>query len=86
MKLYEETPVESMVIDAHGNTKAVQTYVFNRAARRYRNGRHLREALRKHQMIKSQKIGNTTLIVLQLRQVVECAQQLVKSGKSLWKM
>jgi aminoglycoside N3'-acetyltransferase len=86
VNLYEETPVESLVIDATGQAKAVHTYVFSRAARQYRNGRHLREALRKQHMIERRKIGNTALTVLQLRQVVECAQHLVRTGKSLWKM
>ena len=86
VKLYEETPLGSIVIDTSGNTKAVQTYVFSSAARRYRNGQNLREALRKANIIESKTIGNTQLIVLQLPQVVQCAQQLVKSGKSLWKM
>ena len=37
VKLYEETPVESIVIDTSGNKKVVKTYVFSSAARRYRN-------------------------------------------------
>ena len=45
VKLYEEMPVESMVIDTSGNTKVVQTYVFSSASRRYRNSRNLRQAL-----------------------------------------
>jgi amino acid adenylation domain-containing protein len=86
VKLYEETPLESIVIDTSGNSKVVQTYVFSRAARRYRNRRNLREMLIKHKIMKSQKIGNTKLIVLELQQVVECAQQMVRAGKSLWKI
>jgi aminoglycoside N3'-acetyltransferase len=84
VKLCEETPVESIVITASGNKKVVQTYVFSKAARRYRNSRNFRDALIKHKIIKSKKIGNTKLIVLELQQVVECAQQMVRSGKSLW--
>jgi aminoglycoside 3-N-acetyltransferase len=85
VKLYEETPVESIVITASGHKKVVQTYVFSNAARRYRSSRNIREALIKHRIFQTNKIGNTKLIVLQLQQVVECAQQMVKAGKSLWK-
>jgi aminoglycoside N3'-acetyltransferase len=86
VKLYENIPMESIVIDTSGNTTVVQTYVFSSAARRYRNSRNLRETLIKNKMINSQKIGNTKLIVLQLQQVVECVQQMVRAGKPLWEI
>jgi hypothetical protein len=34
--------------------------------------------------MRAEKIGNTRLIVLQLQQVVECAQKMVRSGTPLW--
>jgi aminoglycoside 3-N-acetyltransferase len=84
VNLYDETPIESVVIDASGKRKTVQTYVFSSAARRYRNSRNLRQMLTKNRVVEMEKIGNTNLIVLQLRQVVECAQQMVRSGTPLW--
>jgi aminoglycoside 3-N-acetyltransferase len=85
VKLYEEMPVESMVIDAHGNTKVVRTYVFSRESRRYR-AQDLQQALIKERVVRTETIGNTRLIVLQLPQVVECAHRMVRAGKPLWKM
>jgi amino acid adenylation domain-containing protein len=86
VKLYEETPIESIVIDTSGNRKVVQTYVFSKAARRYRNRRNLLEALIQHNIINSKKIGNTQLMILHLQDVVDCAQHMVRAGKSLWTM
>ena len=86
VNLYEATPIESIVIDASGKRKTVKTYVFSSAAQRYRNSRNLRKMLIKHSVVKMEKIGNTNLIVLQLQQVVECAQHMVRSGTSLWNL
>ena len=84
MKLYDDTPLEGIVIDASGNKKPVKTYVFSSEARRYRNSRDLQQALRKDNLIQTGKIGNTKLIVLDLKQVVGCAQTMVRAGKPLW--
>jgi aminoglycoside 3-N-acetyltransferase len=85
VNLYEDMPVESMVIDTSGNTKVVQTYVFSSASRRHRS-QNLRRALIQNKLINGQKIGKTQLIVLHLQDVVECAQHMVRAGQSLWKM
>jgi hypothetical protein len=84
VKLYEEVPVESLVIDASGQVRTVKTQVFSRESRRYRNGRNLHQALIKDKVLHTGNIGNTKLTVLHLQQVVECAQKIVGSGKSLW--
>jgi amino acid adenylation domain-containing protein len=80
VNLYEDMPVESSVIDANGNTKMVKTYVFSSASRRHRS-HNLRQVLIQNKLINRQKIGNTQLIVLNLQDVVECAQ-LMWSGRS----
>ena len=85
VKLYEEMPVESMVIDADGNKKVVKAYVFSSESRKYR-GQDLHQALIKEQVAQTETIGNTRLIVLQLPRVVECAHHMVRAGKPLWKM
>jgi aminoglycoside 3-N-acetyltransferase len=84
VKLYEETPVESSVIDTNGKRKTVKTYTFSSAARQYRNMRNFYPTLKKETAMRAEKIGNTRLIVLQLQQVVECAQKMVRSGTPLW--
>jgi hypothetical protein len=42
------------------------------------------EALIKEGVVKAEKIGNTKLTVLQLPQVIACAQHMVRAGKALW--
>jgi aminoglycoside 3-N-acetyltransferase len=84
VNLYEETPVESMVIDTSGNTKVVRTYVFSRESRRH-HSYNLQQALIQNKLINSQKIGITKLIVLNLQEVMECAQHMIRTGKPLWK-
>jgi aminoglycoside N3'-acetyltransferase/acyl carrier protein len=85
VKLYEDLPVESTVTDRNGNKHIVKTYVFSRELRRY-HSQNLQEALIKEEAMRTETIGNTKLIVLQLRQVMECAQQMVRAGKPLWKI
>ena len=84
VQLYEEMPVESVVIDAGGNTRTAKTYVFSRASRQYRDNRNLRSALIEERAISMERIGNTKLIVLPLQRVVHCAEEMVKSGKLPW--
>jgi aminoglycoside N3'-acetyltransferase/SAM-dependent methyltransferase len=85
VKLYEEMPVESIVIDTIGRKKSVKSYVFSSESRRY-HSQNLQQALIKEKVVKTERIGNTKLIVLQLPQVVEYAQHMVRTGKSLWKI
>jgi amino acid adenylation domain-containing protein len=85
MNLYEDRPVESVVIDAHGNHKIVKTYVFSSESRRCRSP-NLRQALLQNKLVTPQKIGHTQLLVLKLQDVVDCAQHMVRAGQSLWKV
>jgi aminoglycoside N3'-acetyltransferase len=84
MNLYEDLPVESEVIDTDGNKKTVKTCVFSNESRKHRSP-NLRQALIQNGLVKSQKIGNTQLAVLNLQDMVKFAQQMVRAGKSLWK-
>jgi aminoglycoside 3-N-acetyltransferase len=86
VKLYEDAPVDGIVIDADGKEISVKTYVFSDAARRHRSSRNLQHALITDKGIKEETIGRTKLRVLNLNQVVECAQKLISSGKPLWNM
>lgn len=84
VKLYNDNPLESIVIDVNGNKRVVKNYVFSDEARRYRDNRNLRHALMQAKAIRAEKIGNTKLILLNLDQVIEAAQEIIKSGKPLW--
>lgn len=85
VNLYEDLPIESTVIDAHGHTRLVRTYVFSEASRRHRSP-NLRRALIQCNLINRQKLGHTALIVLKLQDVVDCAQHMVRAGQSLWQV
>ena len=80
VKLYDDEPLESTVIDSNGNGKGVKTYVFSREARESRNFWMIVRELRDKNLIKTAKIGNTKLILVNLRDVVDCAQKLVNAG------
>jgi hypothetical protein len=84
VRLYEETPVESVVIDGRGNTRTANTYVFSRASRQYRGNWNLPSTLIQKRAMTMETIGNTRLIVLQLQHVVHHAEETVKSGQQLW--
>lgn len=85
VNLYEDVPIDTIVIDAHGNERMVKTYVFSRALKRHRSP-NLRQTLIQSNLVNHQTIGNTNLIVLNLQDVVDCAERMVRSGKSLWKV
>jgi aminoglycoside 3-N-acetyltransferase len=84
VKLYEDAPFENIVIDVSGNEKAVKTYVFSYAARKHRSSQDLQHVLIRDKGVKAERIGRTKLVVLNLNQVVECAQKIISSGKPLW--
>jgi hypothetical protein len=85
VKLYSDEPVETVVIDAEGKERVVKTCVFSRESRGHRSVRNLQHELIKNRLLKKERIGHTTLMVVRLPQVVECARAMVSAGKSLWR-
>jgi thiazole synthase ThiGH ThiG subunit len=59
-------------------------YVFSDEATKRRSFRVLEREMLKHNLMKVDKIGNTKLILINLVDVADCAQKLVKSGRPLW--
>jgi aminoglycoside 3-N-acetyltransferase len=80
VKLYDDEPIETTVIDSIRNEITVKTYVFSREARENRNVHILERELKKRKLSNSERIGNTKLIVANLTDVVSCAQEIVTSG------
>ena len=80
VKLYDDEPIESTVIDSNGAKIKVKTYVFNKKAGVRRSTRALKHGLISRNQMKTAKIGNTKLTLVELRDVVGCAQKLVDSG------
>jgi aminoglycoside N3'-acetyltransferase len=80
VKLYDDEPIESTVIDSNGAKITVKTYVFSEMARKSRSARVLDHSLRSRDLMKTAKIGNTKLILVNLSDVVDCAHELVNAG------
>ena len=57
VKLYDDNPIESIVIDGSGNKKTAKTYVFSSESKRYRNIRGLQKSLIKKKLIKLERLG-----------------------------
>jgi aminoglycoside 3-N-acetyltransferase len=86
--LYHKEPLEGIVYDEEGKEIRVKAYVFGKEARDNRSFRvHLNRLLEKElirrNLIKTSKIGNTKLMLVDLREVIDCAQGMAKSGRLL---
>jgi aminoglycoside 3-N-acetyltransferase len=83
VKLYDDEPIESTVIDSNGVKIRVKSYVFSKKAGGKRSTRALLHGLKSRNQMKTAKIGNTKLISVNLNDVVDCAQDLATAGKHL---
>jgi amino acid adenylation domain-containing protein len=85
VKLYDDEPIESTVIDSNGNEIRVKTYVFTKRARENRSARLIERELKKKNLMKTDRVGNTKLALVNLKDVVGCAQELVNAGLHFYK-
>jgi aminoglycoside N3'-acetyltransferase len=84
VKLYDDEPVECRVHGTDGNESRLKIYVFSDEAIKRRNFYALEREVMSHNLMRVDKIGNTKLILVNLVDVADCAQKLVKSGRPLW--
>lgn len=84
IKLYRDDPMEGIVIDANGNQVRVQSCVLTEKAARQRNFRILEEDLGRRKLLRRERIGNTTLRVVSIRDVVNRAAEIVRSGRHFY--
>jgi aminoglycoside N3'-acetyltransferase/malonyl CoA-acyl carrier protein transacylase len=80
IKLYDDEPLECTVIDSNGDEMGVKTYVCSTEARVNRSVRILERELKNGKLMKTDRIGNTKLILVNLNDVVGSAQELVNAG------
>jgi aminoglycoside 3-N-acetyltransferase len=85
-QLYDDELFESIVYDENGKEIKVRSYVFGKEARdnhkfRMRLNRALKKELMRNNFMKINKIGNTKLMLIDLREVVRCAQEMANSGR-----
>ena len=85
VKLYDDEPLESTVIDSKGNEIRVKTYVFSQEARENRSARRIWRELKMKKLMTTDTIGNTKLTLVNLSDVVGCAQKLVNSGMHFYR-
>jgi aminoglycoside 3-N-acetyltransferase len=82
--LYHEPPIESTIVDPSRNEVKIKVYVFSEASIQRRSIRKLGKALRKQGALTIRKIGNTTLQLVNLSDVVDYVQKMVEAGKRLY--
>ena len=84
VKLYDDEPLEATVIDSDGNRITVKSYVFSSEARRTRTSRLVERQLLRNEGIRSGRLGNTKLTLVDLNTAVDCARKIVESGNYLY--
>ena len=78
--LYCPDPFEVDVIDYEGRRSSVKTLVFSPETIRRRRFEVLEDELEKECLIKYIRIGNTQLLSVDVRDVVECAREMFRRG------
>lgn len=82
--LYGERPVTLRVKDASGREVKVPQYVFSLAARTRRNFGAIEDRLVRESLMRAARVGNTHLLCVGARSVVECTRRLVEEGEGFY--
>jgi aminoglycoside 3-N-acetyltransferase len=83
--LYDAEPATLRVRDASGAERQVRQYFFSREARERRNFAVVEHALRQSGGIQTARVGNTQLLAVPARQVVEIAGRLLDQGQGFFR-
>jgi hypothetical protein len=78
--LYEDELYEVPVIDSEGNSATVKTYVFSREAIRRRRFPILRRELARRGILRKKRVGNTSLLAVNLESVIACVDDMSRHG------
>jgi hypothetical protein len=79
--LYAESPFDVPVLDKAGSQHIVRTYAFSREAIRRRRFALFEEELRQRRLIKSRRLGNTTLMLVRVRDAMSGAERMIENGR-----
>ena len=79
--LYTEKPFEVPVINRAGERTVVTTYAFTFEAIRRRRFQVLEKELRSRGLIRERRLGNSRIIMVHLRDVVDCVQDMRRGGR-----
>jgi aminoglycoside 3-N-acetyltransferase len=83
--LYHPTPAVVRVKDHVGRELAVRQFFFSEAARQRRDFSSVERKLRSDGALQSARIGNTQLLCVGARQVMNCAGSLIEQGQGLYR-
>lgn len=78
--LYTEEPIVTRVIDARGEPGIVTTFPFSPQIIPRRRFEVLEATLRERGLIRTVRLGRTTLEAVRVRQVVECVREMASRG------
>ena len=84
VELYDPQPVTLRIKEACGRERQVRQFVFSQAARARRHFAPIERALRREGMIQTLRIGNTRLLSVSARSVVDCAGLLIRQGAGFY--
>lgn len=84
VKVYRDELLESVIIDTNGEKRRVMIFVFSKEAIQSRNFSILENELKTRNLITMGKIGNTKLMLTDLHSIVDCARNIVESGRHFY--
>lgn len=85
VELYDSTAVSMRAKDQSGRDLTVRNFFFSEEARDRRNFAPVERALRQERSLQAARIGNTRLLSVSARSVLECAGRLLNDGTGFYK-
>jgi aminoglycoside N3'-acetyltransferase len=82
--LYDPDPVECKMRSLDGSMSTVNMRVFSAAIRRARESDTLEHELTQQGFLKRKRLGNSTLLVVGLQQVMDSARGMAAAGRPLY--
>ena len=84
LELYDPTPVSILVRDHTDRRREVRHLVFSAEARARRHFASIELGLRRTGALHAERVGNTQLLCVAARDVLECAERLVEEGTGFY--
>jgi aminoglycoside 3-N-acetyltransferase len=81
---YDPVPAVVRVKDASGREARVRQYFFSASARERRAFGRVERALDADRLIRTMRVGNTRLMTVRARDVVECSRRLIEQGPGVY--
>ena len=78
--LYRKEPFEVPVIDREGGRCTVKVFVFTEQAVRRRRPEILEKELKKRDLLRAARVGNTRLLMVGTARAIECAREMARGG------